>query len=366
MTSSRALACSLILALAACGGGGGPGTGPSTMPPEPTYSVNTVVFYDENGNGVLDGAEAVRLQQVDVVVGGVSAKSGAGGQAVVAGVKAGSQTVAIRTESLPPFFVPTVPLPVQVPQAGGEVRLPVRLPIGENFPNVYLAFGDSLTVGDGSSDENGYRLKLQSRLAGALGRAQVINGGKSGTDSKVGAARIPGKTGLANQPAYTLILYGTNDWNDQSCQSSPPADCFTLDMLRTMVDEVKDRESIPVLATLPPVNPAVNPGRNVWHDQMNELIKAPRPIGGGDPRRPQRGIQGPGQPPLPLQRGPERRASQRRRLRRHGRRLLQGHHGGPLAFRFVAAAAPLPGRARAFLGPPTDLSAIPGQPTVLS
>ena len=271
MTLSRALACSLFLVLAACGGSG-PGSGPSTLPPEPTYSVNSVVFYDENGNGALDGTEAVRLQQVDVVVGAVSAKSGAGGQAVVAGVKAGAQTVAIRTESLPPYFVPTVPLPVQVPQAGGEVRLSVRLPIGDNLPNVYLAFGDSLTVGEGSSDGNGYRIKLQSRLIGSLGRAQVIDGGKSGSDSRVGAARIPGKTGLAHQPAYSLILYGTNDWND--CQSSPPANCFTIDSLQTIVDEVKARQSIPVLATLPPVNPAVNPGRNVWHDQMNELIKA--------------------------------------------------------------------------------------------
>ncbi len=40
-----------------------------------------------------------------------------------------------------------------------------------------------------------------------------------------------------------------------------------------MVEEVKGRQSIPVLATLPPVNPAVNAGRNVWNDQMNELIK---------------------------------------------------------------------------------------------
>jgi len=273
MNLPRAGAGSLLLALVACGGGGGSPGGPSGPPPEPTYSVNTIVFYDENGNGVLEGAEAVRLQQVDVVVGGVSAKSGAGGQAVVAGVKAGSQTVAIRTESLPAYFVPTVPLPVQVPQAGGEVRLPVRLPIGDNLPNVYLAFGDSLTVGVGSSDNNGYRLKLQNRLAGYLGRAEVINGGQDGRDSRNGAARIPGKTGLAYRPAYTLILYGTNDWNDQSCQSSPPAQCFTIDSLQTMVEEVKDRQSIPVLATLPPVNPAANPGRNVWHDQMNELIK---------------------------------------------------------------------------------------------
>jgi lysophospholipase L1-like esterase len=30
---------------------------------------------------------------------------------------------------------------------------------------------------------------------------------------------------------------------------------------------------LPVLATLPPVNPAVNDGRNQWNDQMNDLIK---------------------------------------------------------------------------------------------
>src|SRR5260370_10903765 len=124
MPPSRALALLLSLPLAACGGGKTPtGPGPST---EPTYSVSALVFYDENGNGVLDGNEVVRLQQIDVVVGSVSAKSAAGGQAVVSGVRAGSQTVAIRTESLPAFFVPTTPVPAQVPQAGGAVGPPPR------------------------------------------------------------------------------------------------------------------------------------------------------------------------------------------------------------------------------------------------
>src|SRR6266704_4829209 len=157
----------LSLPLAACGGGKTP-TGPSPSA-DPTYSVSALVFYDENGNGALYASEAVRLQQIDVVVGSVSAKSAAGGQAVVSGVRAGSQTVAIRTESLPAFFVPTTPVPVQVPQSGDAVRLPVRLPIGDNEPNRYLAFGDSITAGDGSSDGRGYVLKLQSRLIGYLG-----------------------------------------------------------------------------------------------------------------------------------------------------------------------------------------------------
>jgi lysophospholipase L1-like esterase len=271
MPRRRALALALILVLPACGKKSG-GQGGPTGPTEPTFAVNATLFYDENGNGILDATEAVRLPGIDVVVGSVTGKSGASGQATV-NVAAGSQTVAIRTESVPAYYVPASPVTIAVPQNGGDLRLAMRLPIGDNLPNVYMGFGDSLTAGEGSSDGNGYILRLQSRLSGWFGRAQVLQMGKSGTNSTVGAARIPGKTGLANRPAYTLILYGTNDWNDQSCQSAPPASCYTIDSLRTIVDEVKGRQSIPVLATLPPVNPAVNPGRNQWHDQMNVLIK---------------------------------------------------------------------------------------------
>jgi lysophospholipase L1-like esterase len=260
------------LCFVACGGTGGP-TQP-TPPPEPTYPVTAVVFYDENGNGVPDPSEAVRLPQVDVVVQGVgSAKTAAiTGQAVVMGVKAGSQSVAIRTESLPMFYVPGPPVSVQVPQTG-VVNLPVVLPIGSNQPNVYMAFGDSITNGLGSSDGNGYRLRLQNLLGPYLGRAQVNNEGKDGSRSNDGAYRIPGRL-YRNRPAYTLIHYGTNDWQDPACQIGPPSNCFTLDSLRSIVDQVKADQSLPVLATLIPTNPAVNPSENLWINQINPGIKA--------------------------------------------------------------------------------------------
>ncbi|HEY7512862.1 MAG TPA: GDSL-type esterase/lipase family protein, partial [Vicinamibacteria bacterium] len=57
------------------------------------------------------------------------------------------------------------------------------------------------------------------------------------------------------------------------CQSAPPASCFTIDSLRTIVAETKVFRVLPVLGTLPPVNPARNASRNVYIDQMNVLIK---------------------------------------------------------------------------------------------
>ena len=77
----------------------------------------------------------------------------------------------------------------------------------------------------------------------------------------------------ANQPAYTLILYGTNDWNDPECQDNP--DCYTVSNLRTVVRRVKALRSLPFIATLPPVNPALTPvGRNDWVAAVNDRIRA--------------------------------------------------------------------------------------------
>src|SRR5260221_12372918 len=102
------LALALLLLLPACGGKGPP-TGPSSPATQQTFPVTATLFYDENGNGILDGSEAVRLPGIDVVVGSVTGKSGPGGQAVV-NVAAGNQTVAIRTESVPAYYVPASPV----------------------------------------------------------------------------------------------------------------------------------------------------------------------------------------------------------------------------------------------------------------
>jgi lysophospholipase L1-like esterase len=232
------------------------------------------VFYDQNGNGQLDSNENTRVPGVEVVVGTGAGTSAPGtGIANVTGIREGALTAAVRTESLPAYFVPSPPTPIQVPGAT-EVRIPLTLPIGSNHPNLYLGLGDSITLGDGSSDGKGYQMKLQNLLGPHFGRAEVVTRGRSG-DSSIETEEVTRRTLRDHGPAYTLIMLGTNDWQDQVCQNQGPAACFTIDALRSIVEQVKDWDSLAVLATIIPGNPTQVPAaRNVWFDAMNLRIKA--------------------------------------------------------------------------------------------
>jgi lysophospholipase L1-like esterase len=259
------------LEVAACSGGGPPdGPGGPTVP---TYSVTATVFYDEDGDGQLDPKEGARVPGVEVVIGTGTGTSAPGtGQAMVTGIQEGTHTAAVRTESVPAYYQPLPPFSVQVPGTA-EIRIPLTLPIGENNPNLYLGLGDSITSGDGSSDGLGYGLKLLNLLGPHLGRAEVVRRGRQG-DTSADTAEVTRRTLRDHDPAYTLILLGTNDWQDQTCQKQGPAACFTIDALREIVEEVKNWESLPVLATIIPANPAMAPaGRNSWYDEMNARIK---------------------------------------------------------------------------------------------
>jgi lysophospholipase L1-like esterase len=264
----------LALALGACGGsGGGNPDGPSP-PPVQTYTVTAVVFIDENGNGQLDGAEATRVPGVEVVIGTGSGRSAPGtGVATVTGIQEGALSASVRPESLPWYFQAGPAVPVQVPGTA-QVFLPLTLPIGGNHANLYLGLGDSITAGDGSSDERGYGLKLQSLLGPYFNRAEVQLRGREG-DTSAETAQVTRRSLRDADPAYTLVLLGTNDWQDQTCQNQGPDACFTIDALRSIVDEIKNWDSLPVLGTILPANPSLAPaGRNDWNDQMNQRIKA--------------------------------------------------------------------------------------------
>jgi lysophospholipase L1-like esterase len=266
------------LLVASCGGGSptGPSSTPApTPPPVPTHTVSAQVFYDENGNGSLDAGEEVRLPAVVVSVGSRSAGTDASGQAAIPGVPEGTRTASIEASSLPPYFQPGQPVTIEVPQpAGSRAALAATLPIGGNRPGVYMAFGDSITSGDGSGDGTGYRDWLRDDLRQYWGRGDVLNEGRPGSRSDAGRDRI--STVLRrDRPAYTLILYGTNDWNKIECKESPP--CFTLDSLRSMIRQTRDIQSLPVVGTIIPVNPDFvdfnATERNQWVASMNDLIR---------------------------------------------------------------------------------------------
>jgi lysophospholipase L1-like esterase len=266
----------LAALLASCGGGGGP-TDPGGRPtptPVPGSPVSGFVFYDENGNGALDPSETVRMPGVGVAIGGVTTSTVAGGRFSFSSVPNGTQTAQASPSSLPAYFGPGSPLSVAVP-ASAEVAVPAVLPIGSHArPNLYLAFGDSITAGDGSSDEAGYRDWLRASLRAYWGKADITDDGAPGTKSNKGETRVGGSL-ARTRPAYLLILYGTNDWNDGECKTDFP--CYTIDSLRSMVLQARDAGAFPIVGTIPPVNPSYADrdaeARNDWVKRMNDLVR---------------------------------------------------------------------------------------------
>jgi lysophospholipase L1-like esterase len=240
---------------------------------QPTFTVTGAVFYDENGNGSLDPGENTRLPDVTVEAGGRTAVSTKVlGEFSIAGVPGGTQSVTLRRSSLPPYYVPPASTSVSLPQSQA-LLIPVTLPIGPNRANVYMGFGDSITLGQGSSDDRGYATPLEVKLAAHFGRGMVVREGADATRSNRGAERIDDSLSRA-RPAYTLILYGTNDWNVGECKFEPP--CFTIDSLRDIVLSARGSQSLPVLSTIIPGDPRhiTQPERNEWVAAMGTRIKA--------------------------------------------------------------------------------------------
>jgi lysophospholipase L1-like esterase len=247
-------------------------TPPPTDPPGET--VTAVVFYDENGNGQLDPSEQGRVPEVEVTIAGRTARAEKlTGRVTVRGVPAGSQTMTVMPGTLPPYYTPGVGRTLTVPQDGTQ-PLPgvgTRLEIGGNRPNTYMAFGDSITKGEGDSAGIGYPGRLEAKLRAHFGDGSVVNRGADGTNSGEGAERIL-RNLRGNSPAFTIILYGTNDWNEVPCQDKPP--CDVAKNLALIVNETKSAHSLPFLSTLAPVNPSLAASdRNDWILATNNAIK---------------------------------------------------------------------------------------------
>lgn len=248
-----------------------PDAGPTVAPGSP---VSGVVFYDENGDGRAGVDEGVRLQNVTLAIEGHSATSDAAGRFAVQGVPDGVHLLQAQADTLPAYFSPAG-VSINAPQAG-DVAVPIVLPLGPNVRrNTYLAFGDSITEGDGSSDGSGYTDWLQADLRTTFLKGDVIQDGHTGTRSSSGDEILGGRLNKI-RPAYVLILYGTNDWNEAPCRETPP--CYTIDALRSMAGQARSFGAMPILGTIPPVNPLWldrnATERNAWVRAMNDRIKA--------------------------------------------------------------------------------------------
>src|SRR5258707_14728674 len=102
----RAPSVTLLLALSACGGGSpsGPTSQPSPSTP-PGATVVATLYYDENQNGRAEPGEAIRIPDVEVSIGGRSARpEKMTRRPGVTGVPAGAQTLTVRADTLPPFY----------------------------------------------------------------------------------------------------------------------------------------------------------------------------------------------------------------------------------------------------------------------
>ncbi len=255
-------------------GCGSSSSGPSPIPTTTlnAQSVTFTAFLDENENRALDPNEGTRIPNVEIVVGTVKGRTGVPtGQANLQ-IPEGSQTLEVTASSLPPFYRPPAATTFAVP-ATGPVMVPITLPRGSNRANVYMAFGDSITNGEPEvGDGNGYRRILQDMLRTHFGTGDVVNEGLDGTNSDRGAARIDASLSRV-RPSFTLVLYGTNDWN----QCHEPPSCVTIPGLRSMVRQVKSSGGHPFVGAILPVNVGYDnrtpPSRQDWVIQMNALIK---------------------------------------------------------------------------------------------
>lgn len=114
---------------------------------------------------------------------------------------------------------------------------------GDNDRNKVVALGDSITAGGECRDEG---QSYPSRIAGITG-LKVINAGVSG-ESSGGAADRAGGVLSKNKPGFMLILTGHNDAIFDRDYNE------VMGNIRSIVRKAKDNKTVPILATLVPIN----------------------------------------------------------------------------------------------------------------
>lgn len=130
--------------------------------------------------------------------------------------------------------------------------------IGSNSPNVIVCLGDSITA-----------VGYPAHLASMTGKT-CINDGLPGEETSGGAARVAGVLD-ANHPAYLCIMYGSNDIICHRSLDSAIAN------LSAIIATARGRNTIPILATIPPMS---GDHYGVYADQVTQLNNMIRALAG--------------------------------------------------------------------------------------
>jgi len=262
--------CATFLLCSGCGGGSR-----GTAAPTPASRVVTFsAFLDENRNGLLDDFERIRIPGAEISFGAASGKTAILTGEVTINILQTAQPLSVNPSSLPAYYRAPETSTV-TPPLSGSLNVPIILPLGPGAtPGIFLAFGDSITDGQATTgDGQGYTGQLERLLSGHFGAAKVINDGIDSSSSERGDSRI-GSSLATVRPAFTLILYGTNDWSDPRCGQPP---CFTISSLRSIVQKVKAAGGFAFVGTLLMMNLGddfrASPQRNRWIVTQNEAIR---------------------------------------------------------------------------------------------
>lgn len=126
-------------------------------------------------------------------------------------------------------------------EGGGESHLSDGHDFGTNNPNVFVAFGDSITYGVGEGVVTNYPTKLGNLLG-----KPVYNEGYPGAESFVGAALVHSIL-EGYKPGFLLILFGVNDLIMGYSENE------AIGNLQYICQAAINNKTIPVIATLTPV-----------------------------------------------------------------------------------------------------------------
>ena len=127
--------------------------------------------------------------------------------------------------------------------------------IGGNSSNTIVCIGDSIT-------ESGYPPYLAK-----MSKKKCINAGIGGSNTGAGAGRVDGLLS-SYKPSYLCILYGAND----VIQGKPAS--YTLENLKYMCNAAKNRQTIPLLATLTPMSGKKYGKLNKTVQSLNQQIRS--------------------------------------------------------------------------------------------